>query len=107
MIDQEIVERVTRLPAPQRLELIELLSHSLREELLTLHSSPSDSSEHSIEEAHARRAMVERLALSLKLKAPADSSLWRVLGLVETNTPAPTDEELKEDYVAYLIKKYS
>lgn len=31
----------------------------------------------------------------------------RLRGAFKTNGPLPTDEELKEDYVNYLMKKYS
>jgi hypothetical protein len=31
----------------------------------------------------------------------------RVSGLLETDAPAPTDEELKRDYIDYLDSKYS
>jgi len=66
MVDHELIERVTRLPVSQRLELIELLTHSLREEL------------------------VERLALSYNLDVPPDSSLHRILGVVPSGAGSST-----------------
>lgn len=80
MVDQEIVERVTRLPASQRLELIELLTRSLRLELPEPAKVRTDDAV----------AIVDRL-----------------FGILRTNDPAPTDEQIKADYTDYLIQKYS
>lgn len=107
MVDHEIVERVTRLPASQRLQLIELLSRSLRNELQAPARSAEQPTDTSVAEMSAKQAAIERLAGSLKLAVPEDSSLWRVLGIGATDAPAPTDEELEEDYVNYLTRKYS
>lgn len=80
MIDQEIVERVTRLPALQRLELIELLTRSLRQELVEPVTTPT---------------------------TDAVATVNRLFGILRTSDPAPTDEQLKAEYTDYLIKKYS
>ena len=79
MIDQELIERVTRLPVSQRLELIERLTHSLREEL----AAPVIATEDAV------------------------STVNLLFGILRTNDPPPTDEELKEEYTNYLIQKYS
>ncbi len=76
MTYMEIVSQVARLPLKERLLLLESLAHSVREDL----TSP-----------------VER---------QTDSSLSRVLGLLTPEGPMPTDDELKEGYVDYLIEKY-
>jgi hypothetical protein len=80
MVDQELIERVTRLPASQRLELIELLSHSLREELAPQQTSATD----------------EQVSI-----------VQRLFGILRTEGPPQTDEELKEQYTDYLVRKYS
>ena len=68
MIDQEIVERVTQLPAPQRLELIELLTRSLRQELVEPVTTPT---------------------------TDAVATVNSLFGILRTSDPAPTDEQLK------------
>ena len=80
MVDHELIERVTRLPVSQRLELIELLTHSLREELAP---QPTTATEDAVD-------MVNRL-----------------FGILRTDDLPPTDEEIKEDYTNYLSQKYS
>jgi hypothetical protein len=80
MVDQELIERVTRLPVPARLELIELLTRSLRKDL-----TPEQTS------------------------ATSDpvSIVNRLFGILRTDGPFPTDEEIKEAYTDYLTQKYS
>ncbi len=80
MVDHELIERVTRLPVSQRLELIELLTHSLREEL------------------------APQPAIAT---ADAVDTVNRLFGILRTDSPPPTDEEIKEEYTHYLIQKYS
>jgi hypothetical protein len=82
MTYQEIVAQVTRLPAHERLELIEMLTRSLREEVLF--------------KEHDAPTIEQKLA-----------ALNRLEGIVTTDGPAPTDEELHEDYVDYLTRKYT
>ncbi len=80
MVDQELIERVTRLPVSQRLELIELLTHSLREDLVP---QPTIATEDAVDTVN------------------------RLFGILRTDDPPPTNEEIKEDYTNYLIQKYS
>jgi hypothetical protein len=80
MIDQALVDRVTQLPAQARLELIELLTRSLREELVP---PPTIATEDAVDTVN------------------------RLFGILRTGDPPPTDEELKEDYTNHLIQKYS
>jgi hypothetical protein len=72
----EIASQVARLSLKERLLLLESLAHSVRQDLT---------------------APVER---------QTGSSLSRVFGLLTPEGPMPTDEELKEGYVDYLIEKY-
>ncbi|MBK9715369.1 MAG: hypothetical protein IPO81_29385 [Kouleothrix sp.] len=80
MVDQELVERVTRLPVPARLELIELLTHSLRQELAPEQMHTTDDPV----------AIVNRL-----------------FGILRTDGTVPTDEEIREEYTDYLSRKYA
>ena len=80
MVDQELIERVTQLPVSARLELIELLTHSLREDLAPEQISATDD--------------------------PV-SIVQRLFGILRTDEPFPTDEEIKQEYTDYLIRKYS
>ncbi len=43
----------------------------------------------------------------LLTETPEDSSLSRVLGIIKPDGETPTDEELKQDYIDYLMNKYS
>jgi hypothetical protein len=102
MVDQELVEQVTRLSVPQRLELLELISHSLRAELGTRVAQPVSSAT-----TVADLAAIEQLALSLHIDMPADSSLHDLLGVVSSEA-IPTSKEGARDFITdYLIEKYS
>lgn len=76
MTYQEIASQIVRLPLDQRLQLLEMLTHSLRSDLAGL-AEPSNGD------------------------AP---KLTR--GMLKPEGPMPTDEELDEAYVDHLIEKY-
>jgi len=110
MVDQELIERVTRLPVPARLELIELLTHSLREELAPAHQqarAPEPVSTEDDQETTSRLAAVERLAQSLNLDLPLDSSLRRIIGVVPSGAVPMTKDEVRDLITDYLIEKHS
>lgn len=56
-------------------------------------------------------ALLEVLTHTLLDGAPVaprgTSSAERLLGILKTDAPAPTDEEVKEMYVDYLSQKYA
>ena len=58
-----------------------------------------------------RLSLLEVLAQSLQADMQVEggrpSSLDRVRGMLKTNGPAPSDQELEEDYTNYLIEKYA
>lgn len=85
----EIIEQIIHLPIYERVEIIEKLSRSVREEMRekAAKSSFEEEKELSIEE---RKAIVDSL---------------RGIAAVEGKTP-PTDEEIREDYTNYLMEKY-
>jgi hypothetical protein len=79
MIHQQVLEQIYHLPIAERIEIIEKVSRSVREDL--------SEKQISIEE---RRNAIDRL---------------RGIASVKGKTP-PTDAEIKEDYINYLSEKY-
>jgi hypothetical protein len=81
MIHQQVLEQIYHLPIAERIEIIEKVSRSVREDI------QENQKEVSIEE---RRNAIDRL---------------RGIASVKGKTP-PTDAEIKEDYINYLSEKY-
>lgn len=77
----ELIEQIMHLPITERVEIIERISRSVREDLLE-----------------------KGEALNLKERRKAVDRL-RGIAAVKGKTP-PTDEEIKEDYTNYLAEKY-
>lgn len=98
MVDRELIERVIRLPVAERLELIELLTHSLRSAI------PSESAGRTegAELVHASRSQ------SADQPSPSEraAALTRLFGALSDDRRPPTDAEWKEDYINYLTRKY-
>ncbi|HEX9370291.1 MAG TPA: hypothetical protein VF897_04770 [Roseiflexaceae bacterium] len=111
MVDQELVERVTRLPVPQRLELIELLTHSLRAELAAeAHEpvrAPAPSAGAAAEDSARELAAIARLAGSLHLDLPPDSSLHQLRGAVPSGAVPMTKDAVRDLIAGYLLEKHS
>ncbi len=80
----EIIEQIIHLPIAERVEIIEQISRSVKDDL---REKEAEEKELSIEE---RKAIVE--------------SLYGIAA-VDGKTP-PTDEEIREDYTNYLSEKY-
>ena len=76
----ELIEQIIHLPIAERVEIIERISRSVREDL------NENGRKINLEE---RKRAVDRL---------------RGIAAVEGKTP-PTDEEIKEDYTNYLAEK--
>ena len=56
-----------------------------------------------------RLNLLRELVKSLEAEEPiflSSSSLARVRGLLKRDIPPPTDEQIREQYVQYLIEKY-
>ena len=77
----EIIERIIHLPIAERVELIEKISRSVREDLRENNDGKSTLNE--------RKAAVERLR-----------------GVAKMENPPMTKEETREDYYNYLAEKY-
>lgn len=84
MTKEEIVSEFWRLPPKERAAVVEEISRSGGEN-------------GSSEKLRSHPYTIEEKLAALK----------RLRGAFKTPGPSPTDEELKEDYVDYLAKKYS
>ena len=78
----ELIEQIIHLPIAERVEIIERISRSVREDLQANKKDKTTITE--------RKQAVNRL---------------RGIASVKGKTP-PTDEEIKEDYTNYLMEKY-
>jgi hypothetical protein len=86
MIPQHFINSIRQLSLHDRMALIEEISRSLREEM-----EPPLAAENWPE-----ASVAEKLSLAQSL-----------CGILKTEGPPPTDEEIKEGYAAYLTEKYS
>ena len=76
MTYKQIMEKAMRLPLQERLSLLAALIHSIQQEF------------------------------GEKRKSRTGSSFIRVLGDLKSDSPAPTGEDLTNEYVNYLVEKY-
>ncbi len=77
----ELIEKIIHLPIAERVEIIERISRSVREDL-----RESNGEKPSLEE---RKAAIERLR-----------------GIAKTENPPMTKEEVREEYYNHLAEKY-
>ncbi|HSP64134.1 MAG TPA: hypothetical protein VLQ90_14190 [Pyrinomonadaceae bacterium] len=91
MTREEIVKEARQLPVAERKAAVEEIASSIREEI-EANGSATPGESH----AKAESSLEERLA-----------AFHRLQGMLKTDAPPPTDEELKEDYTDYLAGKYS
>ena len=87
MTHEELIQEINRLPRHKRKALGEAILRSVHEEQV-----PSDSE--SREQGEVSRE--EKIA-----------AFHRLRGMLKTEGPPPSDEEVKEDYIKYLEEKYS
>lgn len=80
----EIIEQIIHLSISEKVEIIEKISRSVKENLNEIGA--------------------EERVLSIEERTAIVDSL-RGIAAVEGKTP-PTDEEIKEDYTNYLLEKY-
>jgi hypothetical protein len=85
MTREEIVKEALQLPLAERKAAVQEITSSIREEIEANGSATTGES-----------SLEEKLA-----------AFHRLHGLLKTDAPPPTDEELKEEYVNYLAEKYS
>jgi hypothetical protein len=85
MTREEIVKEARQLPLAERKAAVDEITSSIREEIDANGSATTGESN-----------LEEKLA-----------AFHRLHGMLKTDAPPPTDEELKEDYINYLTEKYS
>ncbi len=95
MTQQQFIEAAKRLSVAERVALIEAISRSLREDLQTDNSGARTVPP----ETHESTGQSER---ERKIAA-----IRQLRGILKPEGPPPSDEEWKEDYVNYLMEKYS
>jgi hypothetical protein len=128
MPQREIINTIKQLPLNERVELLEEISRSVSEELQA--NEVADNAEIYDNLTQAEAHMIAVMWKKRKEEAESARSEWhsdaataqanestqreqrlaafhRLSGMLKTNEPPPTDQELKDDYVDYLEKKYS
>ena len=92
MTQQQFIEEIKRLSVAERLDLLEIISRSVREDLEANGGAPaSDVSSPDAQDERARKLAAVR----------------RLRGALKPEGEPPSDEELKESYTNYLAEKYS
>ena len=91
MTREEIVKEARDLPLAERKVAVEEITSSIQEEMQANGSAARDGS-HAKDES----SRDEKLA-----------AFYRLQGILKTDSPPPTDEELKRDYIDFLAEKYS
>jgi len=103
MTYEEIKAAVEELPVAERLRLVEAVSRSVREILeatVTIGNGAHDTDEAWRKDFEAERA---RLLKDI----PQESSAHRTFGMLRAPARPPTDEEIREDYTNYLMRKHA
>jgi hypothetical protein len=95
---EELKAEVEQWPVAERLRLVEEISHSVRATLEPDAAVGAD-------EAWREEFEAERARLLKDI--PPESSAHRTFGMLRVSARPPTDEEIREDYTDYLIRKYS
>lgn len=97
MTKEELVKESMQLPVDEREALVEELLFSIRKEVYAGGESTRGGGDAS---SKARAGRQNRIAEKL-------AAVHRLRGMFRSDGPPPTDEELKQDYIDYLTKKYS
>lgn len=87
MTHEELIQEINQLPRDKRKALGEAILRSVQKEQLG--SDP---------------VLREQGEVS---RAEKKAAFHRLRGMLKTEGPSPTDEELKDDYIKYLEEKYS
>ena len=86
MTREEIIQEINQFPPDERKAIAETVLRGVEEEAAIDSGRP----------AQSEVSREEKIA-----------AFYRLRGMLQTDGPAPTDEELKDDYVKYLEEKYS
>lgn len=90
MTREELIEEIRQLPPSERMALVEEISRSLREDDHSPSTANGPNSETAAPSVEERMSVVGRL-----------------YGILKTDGPPPTDEEIRDQITDYLVKKYS
>lgn len=90
MTREELIEEIRQLPPSERIALVEEVSRTLRDGGHSPSTANGSKSEAAVPSVEERMSVVGRL-----------------YGILKTDGPPPTDEEIKDQITDYLIKKYS
>lgn len=93
MTHEELLKEIMQLPVEQKVELLERISRSLREDLATSG------------EIHLGEGSLETDDQSERERRVG--AVGRLRGVLKTADPPPSDEELKDMRAEYLLEKYS
>ncbi|HEV2859782.1 MAG TPA: hypothetical protein VGX48_02095 [Pyrinomonadaceae bacterium] len=96
MTRQQLIEEIKQLSVAERVALIEAISRTLREDLVTPDAS---------NQAATVRATVFGSGHTAEAEQPPLSQ--RLSGVLKFDGDPPTDEEVKDAYADYLVEKYS
>ena len=94
MTQQQFIEEIRRLSVTDRIDLLEAITRSLREDLGTREDEASGSGAES-EQPRAQNSVEDKVLL-----------VQRLYGILKFDGDPPTDEELKDVYADYLMEKY-
>jgi len=95
MTRQQFIEEIKQLSVAERIELIETITRSLREDLEAREAVASAAQTKS-RQTEIQETGQDNLSISQRLR-----------GVLKFDGEPPTDEELKEMYTDYLAEKYS
>ena len=95
--DHTIYETSSSLPTHERLVLIELLAHSLHNDVEAAESGSDDASElqNGRPDVSDTMGVIEQRAASLGLRVPPDSAIHRLRGYAGTNATPSTKREIQ------------
>jgi hypothetical protein len=94
MTQQQFIEEIERLSVADRIDLLEAITRSLREDL-GKHEDKASGNGAEFEQPMAQNSVEDKVLL-----------VQRLYGILKFDGDPPTDEELKDVYADYLMEKY-
>ncbi len=95
MTREQLIKEIRQLPLEQKIDLLEAISRSVREEM-EANGVDAAISGKEIPAADVQNERERRVA-----------AVQRLRGIIKFEGDPPTDEELKDEYANYLMEKYS
>ncbi len=102
----EIINQIKHLPIAERIEIIEEVSRSVKEDLQKNgeKSNSIKKRKKAVDRLRGIASVARKTPMTVEEKLAAVEKLHGIAA-VEGKTP-PTDEEIKEDYINYISEKY-